>query len=77
MAYSYQTSWLDSVPQWEKWLERILCFDTLPLDLFTRASGRSTQIYSFKSALLPDLHPLSWFGRMTPSKAMVSGERMN
>lgn len=50
MACSYQTSRQDTVPQREKWPERILCFDTLPLGQLTLASGFSTQIYSFKSA---------------------------
>ena len=50
MACSYQTSGQDTVPQREKWPERILCFDTLPLGQLTLASGFSTQIYSFKSA---------------------------
>ena len=59
MARSHQTSRQDTVPQQEKWPERILCLDMLPLGQLTPASGLSTQIYSLKSAFLTDLHPLS------------------
>lgn len=53
---------LHTIPQGEKWPERILGFDTLPLGQLTRASGLSTQIYSFRSAFLTDLWPSSGLG---------------